>query len=87
MKTRVAVMYGGRSVEHEVSVISGIQALLSIDTEKYETIPVYITKDNQFYVGEDIGKIEALVYDSPAHFYRVVGEKVGNAFKDGMALK
>lgn len=35
----------------------------------------------------DIGKIEALVYDSPAHFYRVVGEKVGNAFKDGMALK
>ena len=59
MKTRVAVMYGGRSVEHEVSVISGIQALLSIDTDKYETIPVYITKDNQFYVGEDIGKIEA----------------------------
>ena len=35
----------------------------------------------------DIGKIEALVYDSPAHFYRVVGEKVVNAFKDGMALK
>ncbi len=35
----------------------------------------------------DIGKIDALVYDSPAHAYRVVGEKVGNAFKDGNALK
>ena len=59
MKTRVAVMYGGKSVEHEVSVISGIQALMNIDTDKYETIPVYITKHNEFYVGEDIGKIEA----------------------------
>ena len=59
MKTRVAVMYGGKSVEHEVSVISGIQALMNIDTEKYETIPVYITKQNEFYVGDDIGKIEA----------------------------
>ena len=35
----------------------------------------------------DIGKIEALVFDASAHFYRVVGEKVGNAFRDGMALK
>ena len=59
MKTRVAVMYGGKSVEHEVSVISGIQALMNIDTDKYETIPVYITKQNEFYVGDDIGKIEA----------------------------
>ena len=59
MKTRVAVMYGGKSVEHEVSVISGIQALMNIDTDRYETIPVYITKQNEFYVGDDIGKIEA----------------------------
>lgn len=35
----------------------------------------------------DIGKIGVLVYDSPAHFYRVVGEKAGDAFKDGLALK
>ncbi|MCR5452766.1 MAG: D-alanine--D-alanine ligase [Lachnospiraceae bacterium] len=59
MKTKVAVIYGGRSVEHEVSVISGIQALMSIDTDKYETIPVYMTKNSEFYVGEDIGNIEA----------------------------
>ena len=58
MKTKVAMMFGGKSVEHEVSVISGIQALLSMDTEKYDVIPVYITKKNEMYVGEDIGKIE-----------------------------
>ena len=49
------------------------------------------TLADESIIGEDgvvdIGKIEALVYDSPAHFYRVIGEKVGNAFKDGMALK
>ena len=59
MKMRVAMMFGGKSVEHEVSVISGIQALLSMDTGKYEVFPVYLTKNNDMYVGEDIGKIES----------------------------
>ena len=59
MKTRITLMYGGRSVEHEVSVISGIQAYVSIDKEKYDVTPVYLTKDNEMYVGEDIGKIES----------------------------
>lgn len=59
MKTTVAMLFGGKSVEHEVSVISGIQAILSMDTEKYEIIPVYLTKKNEMYVGEDIAKIES----------------------------
>ncbi len=59
MKTRVAVMFGGKSVEHEVSIISGIQAILSMDPEKYEIIPVYIDKANDMYIGEGIGKIES----------------------------
>ena len=58
MKTKIAMMFGGKSVEHEVSVISGIQAILSMDTEKYDVIPVYLTKKNEMYIGEDIGKIE-----------------------------
>lgn len=59
MKTRVAMIFGGKSVEHEVSVISGIQAILSMDTDKYEVIPVYMTKKNEMYIGSDIGNIEA----------------------------
>ncbi len=59
MKTRVALIFGGKSVEHEVSVISGIQALKSLDTDRFDVIPVYLTKDNDMYVGEDIGTIEA----------------------------
>ena len=58
-KTKVAVLFGGNSVEHEVSVISGLQAFHALDREKYEPIPLYITKDNQFYTGEMIGDIKA----------------------------
>ena len=59
MRTKVAMLFGGKSVEHEVSVISGIQAIMNMDTDKYEVIPVYMTKNNDMYIGEDIGKIES----------------------------
>ncbi|MBQ9861931.1 MAG: D-alanine--D-alanine ligase [Clostridia bacterium] len=58
MKTRVAVLFGGRSVEHEVSIITGIQAFCALDREKYDPIPLYVSKDNRFYTGEELGKIE-----------------------------
>jgi len=59
LKTKVAMLFGGKSVEHEVSVISGIQAIMNMDMEKYEVIPVYMTKNNEMYIGENIGKIES----------------------------
>lgn len=59
MALKVAVMFGGRSVEHEVSVISGIQALMSMDEKRYDAFPVYISKDGTMYVGDAVGDIEA----------------------------
>jgi len=59
MKTRVAMMFGGKTVEHEVSVISGIQAYMAMDTDKYEVIPVYMTKDNEMYIGQGVGDIKS----------------------------
>lgn len=59
MKVKIAVLFGGKSVEHEVSVISAIQAIYSMNTEKYDVIPVYLTKKNEMYIGEDIGNIDA----------------------------
>lgn len=58
MKVKVGVFFGGKSVEHEVSIISALQAVRYIDKEKYDVIPIYITKNNEMYVGEDIGNIE-----------------------------
>ena len=59
MKISVGLFFGGQSVEHEVSVITGIQAYHAFDTDKYDVTPVYITKKNEFYVGESIGDIAA----------------------------
>ncbi|MBQ6315616.1 MAG: D-alanine--D-alanine ligase [Mogibacterium sp.] len=59
MRTRVAMMFGGKTVEHEVSVISGIQACMAMDTDKYEIIPVYMTKENEMYIGEGVGDIRS----------------------------
>ncbi len=58
MKIKVGVIYGGETVEHEVSVISAIQAMNKMDQEKYEVIPIYITKNREWYTGEMLKDIE-----------------------------
>ena len=65
MKINLAVLFGGKSVEHEVSVISAVQAMASINKEKYNIIPVYMTKANEFYTGERLTDINAF-RDIPA---------------------
>lgn len=51
MKLNVGVIFGGKSLEHEMSIISAIQAMDNIDTDKYEITPIYITKDRDWYTG------------------------------------
>lgn len=58
MKTSVAVLFGGRSVEHEVSVVSALQAIANMDKEKYDIIPVYISKSGDFYTGDVLLDVE-----------------------------
>lgn len=57
MKTNVAVFFGGRSVEHEISVISALQAINAFDKEKYNIIPVYITKQGKWFTGDKLLEI------------------------------
>jgi len=52
MKIKIGVIYGGKSVEHEISVISAVQAMGYIDSEKYDVIPIYITKNLEWYTGD-----------------------------------
>ena len=51
MKTNVGVFFGGRSVEHEISVISALQAINAFDQSKYNIIPIYISKQGRWYTG------------------------------------
>ena len=51
MKLSIGVIFGGRSLEHDLSVLTAIQAMDNIDKERYEVVPIYITKDLTFYSG------------------------------------
>ena len=57
MKIKVGVFFGGKSVDHEVSIITAIQAIENMDKDKYDIVPIYITKDNKMYCGDLIGNI------------------------------
>lgn len=54
MKTKVGVFFGGRSVEHEISVISGLQAINALNAEIYEAVPIYISKQGKWYTGAEL---------------------------------
>ena len=58
MKIKVGVIFGGETVEHEVSIISALQAIKNLDESKYEIIPIYISKDKTWYTGHILLDIE-----------------------------
>lgn len=51
-RTRIAVLFGGRSTEHEISIISALQAMDAFDATRYEVIPVYIDPDGEWWTGD-----------------------------------
>lgn len=52
MKLNIAVMFGSRTCEHDVSIISGLQAANALDRSKYDVTIVYIARDGKWYVGD-----------------------------------
>jgi D-alanine-D-alanine ligase len=76
-KLRVAVLFGGRSGEHEVSLMSARSVIAALDPEKYEIFPVGITHAGNWFVGENVldaleqGKTESLdhafIFPEPDH--------------------
>lgn len=82
MKIKVGVVFGGSSVEHEISVISALQAIDNIDKEKYEVVPIYIAKNKDWYTGsylldiENYSDLEELL----KHVSKVTLQKYNNEF-------
>ena len=58
-KIRAGVFFGGPSVEHEVSVITAMQAIQAMDPQRYEVIPVYTTKSGELYTGAHLAQLES----------------------------
>lgn len=58
MKIKVGVIYGGETVEHEVSIITAVQAMNNMNQDKYEVIPIYISKNLTWYTGHMLMDID-----------------------------
>lgn len=56
-KTVVGVIFGGRSVEHDVSVVTGHQIMDAFDRSRYEVVPIYISRDGKWYSGEPLKQL------------------------------
>ena len=57
MKKQIGVIFGSRSCEREVSIISAVQLMRHIDRDKYDVIPVYIDENGNWYTGEKLTDI------------------------------
>lgn len=76
-KRNLAVIFGGRTVEHDVSIVSALQFMDNADKSKYEALPLYISREGKWYFGDrlrDIGFYEKFdpsqvteVYLQPTH--------------------
>ena len=84
MKINVGVFFGGKSTEHEISCISANQVINALDKEKYEVLPIYISKDNEFFIGEklfDLANYSSFITNPVTELEKVSIYKDGNEVK------
>lgn len=65
-RLRVGVLFGGRSTEHEVSVLSAQSIRAALDPKRYDVVPLYIDKEGHWLLGDSIPR---LVHDATARTY------------------
>ncbi len=81
MKVQLAVIFGGNSVEHEVSIITAIQAMENINYEKYDVLPIYISKENKWYHDDSFFSIDSFKENLAINDNKeILLDKIGNDF-------
>jgi D-alanine-D-alanine ligase len=89
--SRIGVIFGGRSVEHEVSVITAHQTMAILAQSRYDVVPIYIAKSGRWYTGEvlrdlkqfqDLGRLESaaepVIFSTDATQPGLVSQRAGN---------
>lgn len=94
MKLNVLVLFGGESVEHEISVLTAHQVIEALDKEKYEIIPIYITKKSELYTGSELfdlanfADLDQLIAKlTPIVFYQENGQAYFKPLKEKLFKK
>ena len=55
----IAVIFGGRSVEHDVSIVTGHQVMQAFPADSYQMAPVYIARDGRWYTGQPLADLDS----------------------------
>ena len=58
-KIQLGVMFGSRTCEHEVSIISAVPLMRNVNRDRYDVIPVYISQKGEWFTGEALLDIKA----------------------------
>lgn len=88
-KLNVAVIFGGKSVEHDISIITGVQTLNNLDKQKYNVFPLYITREGKWLYSKNFYDIKVFIKNIDVSkevltvnlssldsgLYRIVGKK------------
>ena len=77
-KEKVLVVFGGKSAEHDISIITGLQVLKNINREKYEVFPLYVSREGEMFFGKKLENYETYVNFNKKTFKKVafkLGEK------------
>ena len=64
-KIRLGVIFGSRACEHDVSIISALQCMDAVDSSQYEVIPIYISREGAWYIGDRLRDIAFMRKFSP----------------------
>jgi len=70
LKKKIAVLYGGKSSEHEISIITALQAMEAIDPLSYEVTPIYLSLEGKWYTGDAL--FDKKTYLNPKNLTEVV---------------
>ena len=65
-KTVIGVIFGGRSVEHDVSVVTGQQVMRAFPAERYDVVPIYIDRDGRWFTGDPLKDLNTFQQDVKA---------------------
>ncbi len=90
-KIQLGVIFGSRSCEREVAIISAVQLMNHVNPEKYDVIPVYIAPDGRWYTGEALRKVQTFTDFEKAdvqqvHLDLTAGSGALTAIKPGKGL-
>ena len=81
MKLKVGVIFGGKTCEHDVSIISGLQAAQALDPNSYEVTVIYITREGDWFVGDALKEVRFYKAFDRSKVTKVVPEGYGGKLR------